>query len=449
MTELLVGVDVGTTSAKAAVVTPDGEELAHGRAPMPWTTVATGAEMSAAALVDTALAAVADALERVPEGSVSALGVTGMAETGVLLDGAGRPVAPAIAWHDARGEGEATAVGELVGAEEFVWRTGLGLRPLCSIAKYAWLRRHHPAAVAGRRWLNVAEWVVHALGGEQFAELSLASRTGWLDLAARDWWPEALAACQAPPGLLPPLVPAGTAYGRATAGPPRLRGAVLTVGGHDHHCGAVGVGAVGDGDVFDSCGTAEAFIAPVVPTVTPSQVAALVGIGVNVGWHVVEGRQALLGAQRAGLHLRRFLDLLGVDDTQRDALDAAAAALPDAGGVRVEGFESERAALTGLGPSPDPAQVWRAALEAMARRSAQILAAVEQGAGPTRRLVVGGGWARIAAVRSTKRERLGVFDHPEVHEPGARGAALLAGVAAGRYPHARALPQPPSRQEAA
>jgi len=449
MTELLVGVDVGTTSAKAAVVTPDGEELAHGRAPMPWTAVPTGAEMSPEALVDTALAAVADALDRVPEGRVTALGVTGMAETGVVLDGAGRPVTPAIAWHDARGEDEARAIGEAVGAEEFVRRTGLGLRPLCSIAKYAWLRRHHPGAAAGRRWLNVAEWVVHALGGEQLAELSLASRTGWLDLAARDWWPEALAACQAPPGLLPPLAPAGASYGAAAAGLPRLRGAVLTVGGHDHHCGAVGVGAVEDGDVFDSCGTAEAFIAPVVPTMAPETVARLVDIGVNVGWHVVEGRQALLGAQRAGLHLQRFLDLLGVDDTQRRALDDAAAALPDAGGVRVEGFEDERATLTGLGAGPSPAQVWRAALEAMARRSAEILAAVEQGAGPTRRLVVGGGWARSAAVRSTKRAQLGAFDHPRVREPGARGAALLAGVAAGRYPHARALPRPLGRQEAA
>lgn len=449
MTELLVGVDVGTTSAKAAVVAPDGRELAHGRARMPWTAVPTGAQMSAEALVDTALAAVADALERVPEGRVTALGVTGMAETGVVLDGAGRPVTPAIAWHDARGEDEARALGEAIGAEEFVRRTGLGLRPLCSIAKYAWLRRHHPGAAGGRRWLNVAEWVVHALGGEQLAELSLASRTGWLDLAARDWWPEALAACAAPPGLLPPLVPAGTSYGAASAGPTRLRGAVLTVGGHDHHCGAVGVGAVGDGDVFDSCGTAEAFIAPVLPTVAPAEVARLVGIGVNVGWHVVEGRQALLGAQRAGLRLQRFLDLLGIDDRQRRALDEAAAALPDAGGVRVEGFEDERAALSGLGASPQPAQVWRAALEAMARRSAEILAAVELGAGPTRRLVVGGGWASSAAVRDTKRAQLGAFAHPGVREPGARGAALLAGVAAGRYPDARALPAPLGRQEAA
>ena len=60
------------------------------------------------------------------------------------------------------------------------------------------------------RWLSVGEWVVHRLGGEQVAELSLASRTGWLDLHARGWWDEALAWSGAPPGLLPEPAPAAT-----------------------------------------------------------------------------------------------------------------------------------------------------------------------------------------------------------------------------------------------
>jgi sugar (pentulose or hexulose) kinase len=158
---------------------------------------------------------------------------------------------------------------------------------------------------------------------------------------------------------------------------------------------------------------------------------------------------ALLGAQRAGLHLQRFLDLLGIgEDRERlRTLDAQAAELTDGGGIRVEGFEDDRASLLGIGPSPTPAQVWHAALAAMSRRSAEILAAVEQGAGPTRRLVIGGGWARSAAVRAAKAAALGPYDHPQVHEPGCRGAALLAAVAAGHYPHVSALPPPVAREE--
>ncbi len=434
MSGLLIGIDLGTTSAKAAVVSVDGRELAHGSVPMPWERVPTGAQLDPRLLPEVALAAASRALDLVPAGSVLAVGITSMAETGALLDGAGQPVAPAIAWHDARGEQEARDLAAALGAEEFTRRTGLALRPLCTIAKYRWIGEER-----ARRWLNVAEWVAHALGGDQLAELSLSSRTGWLDIHGPRWWPEALEAAGAPADLLPPPVPAGTAFGKVTTGPERLLGAVLTVGGHDHHCGAVGVGAVDDGDVFDSSGTAEAFIAPVRPPVAPGEVARLAGFGVNVGWHAVAGRMALLGAQRAGLNLQRFLDLLGADV---GALDAEAAALTDPGDVRVEGFEDDRAAVTGIGLSPRPAQVWRAAVEAMTRRSAEILGAIERGAGPTRRLVVGGGWARSATIRAAKAAALGPFDRPQVREPGCRGAALLAAVAAGLYTDVGSLPRP-------
>ena len=137
------------------------------------------------------MAATAAALEHAPDGPVIGVGVTSMAETGVLLDRHGRPVAPAIAWHDARGEAEAARLAADLGAERFSARTGLPVRPLLSIAKYAWLRANHPEVAEAVRWLGVAEWVVHGLGGEQVAELSLASRTGLLDLERRAWWDEA------------------------------------------------------------------------------------------------------------------------------------------------------------------------------------------------------------------------------------------------------------------
>ena len=89
-------------------------------------------------------------------------------------------------------------------------------------------------------------------------ELALASRTGWLDLSRRDWWPEGLAWSRATPELMPLLVEAGMPVGQITRSDthPRLRSAVLTVAGHDHQAAAVGVGATGEGDEVDSCGTA-------------------------------------------------------------------------------------------------------------------------------------------------------------------------------------------------
>jgi sugar (pentulose or hexulose) kinase len=375
---------------------------------------------------------------------VIGVGVTSMAETGVLLDRQGRPLAPAIAWHDARGEAEAARLGADLGAERYSARTGLPVRPLWSIAKYAWLRANHPEVADAVRWLGVAEWVVHGLGGEQVAELSLASRTGLLDLERRAWWDEAVAWAGAPPGLLADLVQAGSPAGRAGDRLPRLAGATLTVAGHDHLSASVGAGATRPGDLFDSCGTAEALIRAVPPPVAPDDVRRLVAAHVTVGWHVLPDRQALLGSSRAGLALKRFLGLLGVgDDQARDELDRAAAAVPPGSdGLAVRDMFGDRATLEGIGADPGPALVWRAALEAVAGRAAELRAHIESVAGPSRRLVLAGGWARNPAARSVKRAVLGPFDWPQVTQAGARGAALLAGIAAGRYGGIDELPGP-------
>ena len=98
---------------------------------------------------------------------------------------------------------------------------------------------------------------------------------------------------------------------------------MLTVGGHDHLAGAVGAGAAETGDVLDSCGTAEAFVQATAP-LRPEAVGSAVRSGLSVGWHAVEGRQAVIGGVMSGSALERVLALLGVDPADRDALEAAA-----------------------------------------------------------------------------------------------------------------------------
>jgi sugar (pentulose or hexulose) kinase len=400
---LLLGLDAGTSAIKAAVIDETGAEVAHGRAETPWQIVPSGAEIDPDALLRAALAAATQALDRA--GEVVGIGVASMAETGVLLDAHGRPTAPAIAWHDERGAEQAQRIAaELNG---FSARTGLPASPLCTLAKYAWMREHNWAR--GARWLNVAEWIVLGLGGEPEAELSLASRTGFYDVHAQRPWADALEWAGAPPNLVLTAVPAGTPMG--TADLPRATNAVLTVAGHDHLSAAVGAGAAGEGDVLDSCGTAEAFVRAVAPR-SPEQAARAVENGVTVGWHAAPGRQALLGAQNSGAALRELLDRLGVPVEQRDALEAAA-----------------------LEDAPDEAaRAYRAALERFGEGGAEILARMDAIAGePHRRLVVTGGWAEGAAARAVKARHLGPFEHSAAIFTGARGAAVAAGRAAGMW----------------
>lgn len=430
MEPLLLGLDLGTTSCKAAVVTRGGREVAHGRARVPWTRVPSGAEIDPARLLDAALAAARDALAAAPEGRIGAIGVASIAETGVLLDARGGQVAPAIAWHDARGAAQAERLVSDLGAERFSERTGLAPLPLCSLVKYRWLRDEHEPAARGVRWLNVAEWVVRGLGGDPSPELSLASRTGWLDVHARGWWDEALEWSGAPPGLLaepaPAATPAGTAAGDALPG---VRGAVLAVGGHDHLSAAVGADATGEGDVLVSWGTAQAFVRAVAPLDRDSVRDAVAG-GINVGWHAVQGRQCLLGALRTGAGLQRVLDLLGVAPDGRPELERAALDAP-AGGIELHGLDGDRVALTGIGDGVSPAVVWRAALESAGRAARDMGERMARVAGPHSRMVLAGGWADGPAAQAVTEAYLGPFELSGAVYMGARGAALTAGRAAG------------------
>lgn len=430
MIRLLLGLDAGTSAIKAAVFDERGRELAHGRAPTPWRAVPTGAEVDPGDLLAAALTAADAALASAPDGRVAAIGVASMAETGVLLDAAGRVAAPSIAWNDTRGEEEAARLAADLGAEAFAARTGLPCSPMCTLAKFRWLRDHDEGAGRGTRWLNVAEWIVRGLGGEPAAELSLASRTGFYDLHAQRPWDEALAWAGAPPGLMPEPVPAGTPMGVAGDALPRALGAVLAVGGHDHLAAAVGAGATADGDVLDSCGTAEALVRVTAP-LDPGRVAHAVSQDMTVAWHAVPGRHSLQGAVWSGAELERLLARLGVDPARRDELEAAALALERS---RAAGAAREPVATVpgrSIAVEDDPAAAYHAALDRLGAAGAAVLERMATLVGPARRLVVTGGWAAGEAARAVKRRRLGPFEYAPGLWTGARGAALAAANAAG------------------
>jgi sugar (pentulose or hexulose) kinase len=457
VTELLVGLDVGTSSSKAVVFDADGTFLAMGRAPTPWTHVepvggvgAPGAEMPADVLLAAAIAAISQALAEAPAGRVAGLGVTSMAESGVLLDARARPVVPVIAWHDARDLPQVARLDRDLGADRFCARTGLPLRSQWSMTKYVWQRETDVETARGVRRLSVAEWVVRGLGGDEASDVSLASRTGWLDLSARGWWTEALDWSGVSESLFPALVNSGTALGRVSAdlGVPRLTGAALTTAGHDHQAATVGAEAAGPGDQLDSCGTAEALVRTVPAGFSASGVSLLARGGVTVGWHVLDGRWALLGATEGGLALQRVLSVLGGGEALA-ALDAAALEAQP-GVVSISLDSSSRVAIGDIGDGVTAGAVWRAALDAITDQILPIHRLMTSVVGPHRNLVVTGGWSRSAALMHVKRRGFGELTRSAVEEAGARGAALMAGLAAGTYARPDDFPRlPPAVQDRA
>ena len=87
-------------------------------------------------------------------------------------------------------------------------------------------------------------------------------------------------------------------------------------------------------------------------------------------------------------------------------------------------------------------RIWRGAIDAVGAEVEAVLAHIETVAGPRRKVVVVGGWARDEAVLASKLS-LGTVEDPPVAEAGARGAALLGGVAAGIFESVDTLPPIP------
>jgi sugar (pentulose or hexulose) kinase len=425
----VVGLDIGTTTSKALIRRLDDHSSLVVRLPTPW----LNAELApatflrlAADLIGTAADAARSAWGDV---AVRAVSAGGIGESGVLLDPAGRPAGPAIAWFDHRGESEVEDVRrwDPVFVERFPGVTGLPWTFQATVAKLLWQRPVRP----GSTWLSVPEWIVHGLGGERCREPSLASRTGLIDQGTGRPWADALAVADLPGDLLPHAVPAGRPVGHLSHDdvPACAAGAVLSVAGHDHPVAALGVGAVGPDDVFNSSGTADVIARAVPGTLDEAQRRRVVAARWSAGRHIVPGTTLLLAGASGGLLLRRVLSALGADDPPaRDALDAAACevgALPPGLAVDGDGRTDEDVVIR-VQDSAGPAAIWAAATRHTARLTRRLLDDIEPVVGPHRTAVAAGGWTRMRSVRLAKAGVIDRLRFSAEPEPGAMGAALLA-----------------------
>jgi sugar (pentulose or hexulose) kinase len=425
----VVGLDIGTTASKALIRRLDNGSALVVESPTPW----RDNELDPAALIRLAVDLIGTAAEtaRCAWGDVMvrAVSVGGIGESGVLLDRTGQPAQSAVAWFDRRGESEVETVRRRSPAfvERFPGVTGLPWTFQASIAKLLWLGPVRP----GSTWLSVPEWIVHGLGGDRCREPSLASRTGLIDQGTGRPWADAFAVADLPDGLLPDAVPAGRPVGCLTHGdvPGCAAGAVLSVAGHDHPVAALGVGAVGPDDVFNSSGTADVIARAVPGTLDETQRHRIVGARWSAGRHVVPGTTFLLAGASGGLLLRRVLSALGADSpSAREALDAAAcevAALPPGLAVRGDGRTDEDVVIR-VGDGATPAAIWVAATRHTAGLTRRLLDDIEPVVGPHRTAVAAGGWTRMRSVRIAKARAIERLTFAAAREPGATGAALLA-----------------------
>lgn len=410
------GIDLGSTGVKMLVIDDHGTEVASAQVPTPWrvgeggTTDIDADDLLAAVrtlvdLVDTELAPLT------PE-PLASLAVAGMGETGILIDAAGRAVAPGFAWFDPRGWEQIEEFPDAV-RTEFAGRTGLPLGAQVSVVKLAWLR-DQGTSLAGLRWLDLPEFVVAALGGDVALELSLASRTGLIDQDSGAAWPAMLDALGVDADLLPPLRGGGLPWGTASdAFGPRLAGAALTVAGHDHLVAAQANGTLDADGYHVSLGTAEVLLRVLDEPLGFAARQRLADALINEVRHVVPGKHVLVAGVKTGLLLRRALHAAGISDRAgRDALDAAVMALPyegelPAGAIEVTGARNDDGVLRlTLHTEASPAEIFGAVLRHSNDEVAALIEAMDREVAPATRSTLTGGWAGMASVRRARAEVL-------------------------------------------
>ena len=439
---VLVGLDVGTSGARAVAVDEAGNVVAEAsseyplRSPRPGWTEQDPADWWQGA--KTALGRVAAEVG----GDVAGIGLTGQMHGSVFLDSADRVIRPALLWNDQRTEKQCEEITQAVGAERLIRISGNPALTGFQAPKVVWLREEEPENFARvAKVLLPKDYVRLLLTGEYASDASDASGTLFLDVEGRDWSGEILAALEVPPEWMPKVHegPENTGGLRQEVadelGLPS--GIPVAAGGGDNAAAAVGTGIVAPGLLGSSVGTSGVLFAP-SEGFTPDPSGRL-----HAFCHAVPGAYHLMAVTlSAGGSLSWWRDVVGGDF---DELVGAASEvqpgseglvfLPYLSGERTPHLDpGARGAFFGLTARHTEAHMTRAVMEGVVfslRDGLEIM----RGLGvPVEDVRATGGGARSALWRGLQAD---VYGEPirrtAADEGPAYGAALLAGVAAGTY----------------
>ena len=418
----LVGLDVGTTGAKAIAISETGEVLARAEIEYPLSMPQPGwAEQDPADW----WSASEQALAQVGAADAASVGLTGQMHGLVLLDGTDRVLRPAILWNDQRTGDECAEIEERVGFERLVALTGNRALPGFTAPKLVWVRKHEPEVWAqAAHILLPKDYVRLRLTGERAIDAAEASGTLLFDVAGRRWSEEVCEALEVPVGWLP-QAHESTAIG----------------GAGDQQAGALGVGVVGPGPLSVVLGTSGVVFAA-LPGYSADPEAR-----VHVFCHAVPDTWEAMGVMLSAAGSLRWLrDVVGgsYDELVAEAAEWPAGTegltfLPYLQGERTPHADPDaRGAFEGLSLRHDRGALVRAVLEGVAfglRDSLELLKVL--GVEPRVGRASGGGarselWLRIVA------SVLGMpIERTAVEEGAAYGAALLGAVAAGLFASAQ------------
>ena len=380
---------------------------------------------------------------------LAAVGITNQRETTLVWDRkTGQPVYNALVWQDTRQQDIVDMVAD-GNQDRLREKTGLPLATYFSGTKIRWILDNVEGARARAEagdlmFGNMDTWVIWNLtggidGGVHVTDVTNASRTLLMNLATLDWDDELLSIVGVPRAMLPTIKASSEVYGSAKGEP--LAGIPVAGDLGDQQAATFGQAAYDIGDAKNTYGTGNFMLLNTGTEMVPSKSGLLTTVGWKLGdqpaIYCLEGSIAITGALVQWLR-----DNLGMISTSQE-VESLAATVDDNGGMYfVPAFSGlfapywrgdARGAIVGLTRYVNKGHFARAALEATAWQTREVLDAMEADSGVTlKELKVDGGMVYNELLMQFQADCLQVpVIRPKVAETTALGAAYAAGLAVG------------------
>jgi glycerol kinase len=377
---------------------------------------------------------------------LAAVGITNQRETAVVWDrSTSQPVANAIVWQDTRTDELVRGLGGDEGPDRFRAQCGLPLATYFAGPKVRWLLDDQPElsarAEAGElAFGTIDSWVVwHLTGGTRHVtDVTNASRTMLMDLASLEWDADLLDAIGVPGRMLPEIVPSVGVVGEGTGS---LRG--VPIGGilGDQQAALFGQTCFDVGTAKNTYGTGNFMLLNTGTELVQSKNGLLTTVGYQIGdgppIYALEGSIAVTGSLVQWLrdNLGLIADAADVEELANTVTDNGDVYfVPAFSGLFAPHWRSDaRGAIVGLTRYANKGHIARAALEATAFQTREVLDAMNADSGvDLTELKVDGGMVGNQLLMQFQADILGVpVIRPKVAETTALGAAYAAGLAVG------------------
>ncbi len=446
-----IGVDIGTTGARAVVFDRNGHAWHASTRTYPLLATRPGwAAQNPVTVSDATTAVLAEVAgwARDHHYSVRAVGLSAILHSVLPMDSSGGALDDALIWADTRGDAEARAIRASHDPLALYHRTGGPVHPMYLPAKIRWWRSARPEIFGNAAtFAGIKEFVLGQWTGELTSERSTASGTGLFDLHTADWAEDLLEIAGIDRNRVPRLVEPTQAVDAPVAWKRQIGlpdDCLIVAGAGDGVLQTIGTGVVSPGQMVAMVATSGAVRAIVDRPVTDERARTWC-------YYLAEGRWIAGAAiNNAGVVLawlrEQWAQIAGAmggrEPTLDDLTQWASEVGPGSGGLlflpylageRAPGWNARaRGCLFGLSLSHDHRHIARATLEGVAYRMRTILEPMEDVAGPAREIRIAGGFVRsplwMAITASVMNRNLTLVDSPEASS---LGAAILAMRATG------------------